>query len=147
MFVLALAREMDEYAILEADSAWPTSILVGLHTRFHRLAPELRQLLQYAAVIGPSFSLDILQSIWSNSAACTPYLLELEQAGWCQALPETHPAIYRFSHTLVWQVVYTSLSPSDCQQLHATIGYALEAQYPAPDISAAASMAYHYEQA
>ncbi len=147
LFVLTLAREMDQHVTAEADFAWPSSVLEGLRLQLYRLPQEYVQLLQHAAVIGPSFSLDILQSVWPNTDDCSSHLLELEQVGWCQAQPGSHVDSYRFSHTLIWEVVYASLPRSGCQQLHAAIGHALEARHPASDISAAIRMAYHYEQA
>src|SRR5439155_218939 len=112
-----LARDRGEW-LCTADAAAvdvPTSIQGILLARVDRLPAAARQLLQEAAVLGPSFEPRVLREVASDRAGCEATLELLSEAGLVEEAPlqpDQGPGVerlFRFGQTLVPEVVYQNL--------------------------------------
>jgi adenylate cyclase len=124
-----LVREGDHWmctATCEAVDVPPT--LHGLLlSRVDRLPAEARRLLQEAAVLGAVFEELLLRDIATDGGAADGALDHLVEADLIQAAgPGREGARYRFTHTLVHEVVYQNLLLARRTELHERAGRALE---------------------
>jgi adenylate cyclase len=124
-----LVREGDRWictAVCEGVDVPPT--LHGLLlSRVDRLPAEARRLLQEAAVLGAVFEEALLRDIATDGGAADGALDHLVEADLIQAAgPGREGARYRFTHTLVHEVVYQNLLLARRTELHERVGRALE---------------------
>ncbi len=129
-----LARARGEW-LCTADAAAvdvPTSIQGILLARVDRLPATARQLLQEAAVLGPSFEPRVLREVASDRAGCEATLELLSEAGLVEEAPlqpDQGPGVerlFRFDQTLVQEVVYQNLLVRRRTELHGRAGEVLE---------------------
>ena len=94
----------------------PASLEALLASRFDRLGPDERQLLQRAAVVGREFGPSIVSSLCPTElrASIDALLERALQAGFIEA----STAGFRFHHVLMRDVVYATLPKSDRADLH-----------------------------
>lgn len=108
----------------EGLEALPASIEAVITSRIDELAPPDRTLLRYAAVIGPSFSLHLLNRILPGDA------LDIGGTTICSRLSEfidtEPPGSFRFRHALFRDVAYESLPYRRRRDLHQRVGEELE---------------------
>ena len=107
----------------------PETIHGVLLARMNRLAPDVRRVLQTAAVLGREFSLTLLTAVAGVGADVEGHLRELQRLEFIHAQPAAKEAAYRFKHALTHDVAYASLLPSDRAGIHAMAGRALEGLY------------------
>jgi predicted ATPase/class 3 adenylate cyclase len=100
-------------------------------TRFDRLPPVQRRVLQTAAVIGYQFSADVLGRVLEPMAE-----VEISSAlEWLQEREFIRPeagsfgAEFIFKHVLVSDAVYSTLLQRDRRELHSRVGEAIETLY------------------
>ena len=129
-----LARARGEW-LCTADAAAvdvPTSIQGILLARVDRLPAAARQLLQEAAVLGPSFEPRVLREVASDRAGCEATLELLSEAGLVEEAPLQPDQgagverLFRFDQTLVQEVVYQNLLVRRRTELHGRAGEVLE---------------------
>jgi len=106
----------------------PPTLQAMLLARIDRLAPSLRRLAQEAAVIGPRFDAKLLAAVAHDPASIETRLDQLCRA---EIVEETGAAAagaagYRFTQTLLHDVVYHNLLLERRKELHARIGAAME---------------------
>jgi tetratricopeptide (TPR) repeat protein len=108
----------------------PATVQAVLAARIDRLPPEVKYLLQTAAVIGHDVPLDLLQPIAESSEeALQRSLAQLQGA---ELLYETRlfpEREYTFKHALTHEVAYGSLLPERRRTLHRRILEVLEGMY------------------
>ena len=112
----------------------PPTLQGLLLSRVDRLPIGLRRLLQEAAVLGPVFDPELLRLICSEPRAFESSLERLCDADFLVqvspasgSLPfESDEQQYRFTHTLVQEVVYQNLLVRQRTDLHGKAGQALE---------------------
>ncbi|MFQ5807143.1 MAG: adenylate/guanylate cyclase domain-containing protein [Phycisphaerae bacterium] len=112
----------------------PPTIQGLLLSRVDRLPPRARRLLQEAAVLGPMFDLKLLRMVCSEPNACESLLDLLQDAELLAEAPRvagtpssaTAARQYRFTQTLVQEVVYQNLLVRRRTELHGHAGSALE---------------------
>jgi predicted ATPase/class 3 adenylate cyclase len=141
LFVEEIVRGFVEVGVLRRDGAeWratgneaaadiPASVQALLLARLDRLPREVRTLVQEAAVIGPRFEADLLGAIASGPAGvdtgldilCDAEMIE-EVAG-AKSMPSR---AYRFTQTLLHDVIYQNLLLQRRTDMHGRIGAALE---------------------
>jgi ABC-type transport system substrate-binding protein/class 3 adenylate cyclase len=141
----ALRRENGRFRLV-GDVSVPAAVQGALQARLDRLAPEARELITTAAVIGHSFGLPLLEHLLPR-ARLLPTLSELqflqlvveERSG---AAPE-----YRFRHGLVQEVAYGTLVDSRRRELHRAVGEALETIHRDSPEEVWGLLAHHFAEA
>jgi DNA-binding CsgD family transcriptional regulator len=129
-----------------AELASPRSVRDVVSERLRRLPEGTTDLLELAAIAGPSFELATLRRA---AALDEPELLraieELERGGMLEELPGRSLA-YRFSHELVRRAIEDRLTGSRRAELHLRVGRALEGT-DGDDQRLLASLAHHFTAA
>ena len=126
----------------------PESVKVVIGRRLAHLGAVTSKTLGTAALIGRSFTLDLLgASTGVGTDSLLDCLDEAERAGFVTATLENPSARFRFSHELTRQVVLTRLSVARRQRLHLEIVKAIERTYPDEIEDHANDLAYHLLQA
>ena len=111
-----------ELALAPADAAGlPETVESLLTSRIDTLHPPDRLLLRHAAVIGPSFGLDLLEETLTDGAGDPERWSRLADfVAW------DGPSHLRFRHDLVHAAAYDGLSFARRREIHALVGAALE---------------------
>lgn len=144
-FVEEIVRDLAERAVLHgargafvstadaADVTVPATVQATLGARIDRLHPRAKRTLQAAAVIGATFSRDLLVTLGVDPVL--EDLMDVELID--QIRPAPKPA-YVFHHPLIRMVAYDSQLKSDRAALHRRLATAIEADDTAsPDANAA----------
>ncbi|AYG65655.1 MULTISPECIES: adenylate/guanylate cyclase domain-containing protein [unclassified Rhizobium] len=126
-----------EVAAEDTDVDIPVNLQALLLARVDRLPQEIRRLAQEAAVIGPKFDTALLRTIATDPAAIDAALDYLCDANIVEELRGPDAGVspaYRFSQSLLHDVIYHNLLLQRRTELHLRIGRVLERQYgSAPD--------------
>jgi len=134
---------IDGKAVLaRVDIEIPDTVQGTILARTDRLSAPARSLLQHAAVIGLSFSTDLLQRVMEGGHL-EPLLDELSRT---QLLLRQGPDRWTFAHSLIQEVIYDTLLISYRRELHRTVAEALEAMATSDD-SSLELLAEHYARA
>lgn len=113
--------------------------------RFDRLSQSLRRTLQKAAVLGSSFSLELLQRL--NGANPETIATQIRTLQAHQFLVTSHSGLnesYTFRHALIQEVVYRTLLKRDRQMLHGEVAQAIERGAFWLSYERTEALAYHY---
>ncbi|MEZ4867419.1 MAG: AAA family ATPase [Caldilineaceae bacterium] len=123
----------------------PPQIQAVIEARLSRLSAPARRLAELAATIGRSFSYDLLvQASGDGEDTLVDALDELWQR---RIICENGAYAYQFSHELIRQVTYNTLSTIRCRQLHRQVATALYDLNPNNLTAVNAQIAYHYDNA
>jgi class 3 adenylate cyclase/tetratricopeptide (TPR) repeat protein len=123
----------------------PSTVQAIVRARLDRLPPEQRALLRLASVIGPQFTLELLEVLSSDSPPeatelATDPVEQLEPASPVRLLgmlhelesqdmvhrDDTQPTSYRFKHAITREVVYESLPVRSRKHHHARLAHEME---------------------
>ncbi|MEW6297256.1 MAG: BREX system ATP-binding domain-containing protein [Thermodesulfobacteriota bacterium] len=108
----------------------PLRVREAIGHRLRALSEQCRRLLTIAAVIGREFSLIVLEAAASfGSAALESNILEVVDEAVAARLMTPVPnsaGLYMFSHALIHETLYESLSAAQRIRLHGQVGSALE---------------------
>jgi len=118
----------------------PATVRATLLERLRPLDEHERRVVTQAAVIGRTFSLDLLATTLGSDAPSV--LPALRRARDFQLVEEVRPALFRFRHGLTRDAIYGDFLGAELRPRHRTIAVALEAA-PAEDRSLEA-LAYHW---
>jgi predicted ATPase len=148
LFVTESVRVMlagpDEYNGEPAATVLPAKIHAVISQRLARLSPPARELANLAAVIGRSFTLPVLAHAYgADEDLLVQGLDELWQR---RIVREQAAESYDFSHDLIRETAYSSISLARRRLLHRRVAEALE-QTAGRERLLAAQIAWHYEQA
>jgi predicted ATPase/class 3 adenylate cyclase/uncharacterized protein HemY len=115
--------------------------------RLDRLPDIPRRVLQRAAVLGPTFSVDLLRQIRGASAhTMAAQMSTLEARQFLLPLPFGSVQGYSFRHALIQEVVYDTLLKRDRQRIHEQAALAIEqGEFWLPQEQDEA-LAYHYAE-
>lgn len=128
-----------------APQALPPKVHAVIESRLARLSPSARSLVDVAAVIGRSFTIQGL-TLTSEQHEDT-LTLGLDEL-WQNKIVRTQDAdAYNFSHDKLREVAYGALSPAWRRLLHQRVARALEVIYNDNLDQISGQLAYHYEQA
>lgn len=120
--------------------------LMGI--RLSRLSSETRTVLASAAIIGASFSFDLLQAICELAPdRLLDHLEQAEHIGILTSALENREARFHFLHELIRQSVLGELSAPRRQQLHLAAADAIEKIFPNAVDHHAIDLAHHLWQA
>jgi predicted ATPase/DNA-binding winged helix-turn-helix (wHTH) protein len=130
----------------------PPSVRLIVGRRLARLSDLTQKMLATAAVIGRSFSLEILQaSSDADADSILSCVEEAEKAGLVFSIAENSKARFEFSHELTRQAVLAGLSAARRQRLHLEVAEAIErtcstaeSKYGGSLDDHVAELAYHY---
>ncbi|WP_160175174.1 ATP-binding protein [Ruegeria halocynthiae] len=127
-----------------SDSGLPITMRSLLTARIERLAPEDRELLQAAAVIGRRFDPGLLSQLIENAKDAGAALQRLQTQD--VLYREVNSSDYVFKHVLLRDSVYESLVSSRRSELHLAIADALAFRNANRLQEVAETLAYHYGQ-
>ncbi|KOF18239.1 adenylate cyclase [Ensifer adhaerens] len=135
----------------EATVDIPVTIEAMLLGRIDRLQPQSRRLLHYAAVIGPRFDVDLLRIVAGDETTidaaldllCDTEIIEETRDGRLQGVQT-----YRFTQTLLQEVVYNNLLLRRRAEIHAVVAESLERRYGAQTtrLEEMALLGHHFSQ-
>jgi class 3 adenylate cyclase/tetratricopeptide (TPR) repeat protein len=121
----------------------PTTLAGLLLERVDRLAHEQRALLQFASVIGRTFSPELLAEVSAQGDKVAERLRELERQDLlCPAAGNR----YVFRHVLVQEAVYDSMLTVERERLHGLVGRTIEGLYAGRLAEVADELAYHFSR-
>lgn len=126
----------------------PQSLRLVIGRRLARLSDEARKLLASAAVIGRSFSFDLLEaSIGMDADSLLDCVEEAEKSGLVYSTLGYPEASFQFSHELIRQAVLSDLSAPRRQRLHLNVVNGIERIHANTLEDRAADLAHHLWQA
>jgi len=109
----------------------PDTVQAVIASRLDRLEPEVREVLQTAAVIGRSFQVPVLEHLWGRDPMLVMlYLADLEEHGYIREAKRDPEWEFSFCHPLLHEVAYANLLKTARRSLHRRTGKAIEALYP-----------------
>lgn len=134
---------VDGNAVLaKVEAEIPDTVQGAILARVDRLGTAERSLLQQAAVIGQSFSTDLIQTLVGDEDLGPA----LEELGRAQLLVAQGPGQWTFKHGLIQEVVYETLLMRQRRELHGKVAEGLEAR-AGEDPELLELLAEHYAQA
>ena len=150
LFLEELTRVAVEQGDGPAARQTPETIQGVLLARIDRLSETPKQLLQTAAVLGPTFSSRQLRAVWEGpdgQETVDGALAELVRLDFLVSRPDAEADVYAFRHGLTQEVTYATLLTPRRQALHAAAGRALEELARAGGEDLADRLAFHYARA
>jgi ABC-type transport system substrate-binding protein len=135
-----------EMAVTEDELAIPALVQGALQARLDRLEPPTREVLSFAAVIGRTFGLPLLEKLVPREQL-QPALTELQRLDLIVEVRRRPNPEYRFRHGLVQEVAYASLVETTRKKLHKRVGEALEEIYRESPEESYALLARHFSEA
>jgi len=121
----------------------PADVRSVLVARLDQLTPEVKQVVQTAAVLGREFEVRVLKHMLPSSAQLREQLAEAEARGIWYSLGEHH---YIFRHALLCDAAYDMQLLTRRRELHALASRALEAVYASDLGPHYSELAYHAEK-
>ena len=108
--------------------ALPQTVQAVIAARMDKLEPDVREVLQVAAVIGRNFQVQVLGELTGLSELMlTLYLAELEEHEYIREATRDPVLEYTFHQSLVQEVAYNSLLKARRRELHRRAGEVIEA--------------------
>lgn len=140
------AREEGQGGITD-DLTVPSNVRDVIRHRLNRLDEESRYIVTMASVIGRQFRSTTLQQVYDGDQENLLGVLDrLLLRDWIIEPPGVNPGTYDFSHGLVREAVYQTLSAERRQGLHRRVGLALEDAVSESD-ELAGILAHHFLKA
>ncbi|HEX6901156.1 MAG TPA: protein kinase [Thermoanaerobaculia bacterium] len=125
----------------------PDRLRDSLTARLDRLG-RAREVAQLAAVIGRSFSFELLAAVSSlDRAALRKELDRLVRAELLSRRGTGDRGVYLFKHALLQDTACELLLPRDLERLHLEVAEALESRFPETVAGQPERLAHHYTQA
>jgi len=125
----------------------PAGVRDVIARRIGHLSDVGARALALGAVLGPEFSLDVLNAIDEDGSEELLDAIDDAIAAGLLLSVSGAPARYRFSHDLVRETLYDDLSPGRRARLHREIADVLEQHYSAEPEPHLAELAFHYYEA
>ena len=157
LFVVEMLKHLDETGALPLRPEWhgpitladvglPDGIRQLIGRRLERLGPTTRRLLTIGAVMGREFRLSDIEALVDVGEDAV--LDAMDEALTASIVTEEAgaPGSFSFTHTLIREALYTSITAARRVRLHHRIASALEQQV-SPFESRVAELAYHFGQA
>lgn len=127
-----------------SQSPLPRDVHALLVARLDRLAQQVKQVVQTAAILGREFEIQLLSRMLQDDPELPQKVTSAEQAAIWMAVSELR---YLFKHGLMLEAAYRMQVHTQRQALHALAAQALESLYAADLSTHYSELAYHYEQA
>jgi len=143
-----LHRDHDRWEIepgLDLDNLpLPSSLDTLIRSRIDALPPELRQIVEYGAVLGTPFEARLLESI-PGLVNVQANLSRLESR--LIVKPATEAGRWQFNHSLIETIAYNTMLKAQRRIFHRLVGEAMEARWSGAETEHAEDLAYHFIQA
>lgn len=155
-FVEQILRYLQEEALLEqGEGGWqvrgvigqsllPADVRAVLVARLDRLAQDVREIVQTAAILGLEFEVRLLSRMLSDDDELPRLVMAAERSAIWVALSELR---YLFKHALLRDAAYRMQVRARRQELHALAAACLENLYAADLKPHYGELAYHTERA
>jgi DNA-binding SARP family transcriptional activator len=114
-----------------------------ISSRLAQLSGPARRMVEVAATIGRSFSVEVLAAA---DGSTQDDLVDALDEAWRRQVIREQPSGYDFSHDRIREVAYDMVPPARRRSLHRAVAAALEAREPGPG-SVSSLIAAHYEAA
>jgi DNA-binding winged helix-turn-helix (wHTH) protein/tetratricopeptide (TPR) repeat protein len=125
----------------------PRNVRLVVGRRLGRLGDATRKILAVAAVIGRSFTFELLEAASSTKAdVLLDCLDEARRVGLVRSSTQHPEARFEFSHELIRQAILTELSVARHQRLHLAVAETIERVYSNTLEDHYAELAHHYAQ-
>jgi tetratricopeptide (TPR) repeat protein len=125
----------------------PASVRLLVSRRFEGLSDQTRKLLTTAAVIGRSFSFELLRrSSGTEGDSILDSLEEAEKAGLIFSVAELPNADFEFRHDLTRHAVLAEMSNGRRQRLHLKVAESMEGIYQTTIEDHLSELAHHYSR-
>ena len=151
LFVEEIVRHLGEAGVRSGTASaselrrlgLPETVKEMIGRRLTQLSPQTVEWLRVAAIIGRDFDPALVEQLLGLDEE--EFLTALEEALASGIVLEraSEPGRYSFSHALVREAVYESMSAQRRQRLHARVGEALERSERAP----VSALAHHFTRA
>ncbi len=125
----------------------PESIQGILAARLDALHPDLKHLIQLAAVIGGEFSYELLEPLTESPENLTDLLEEMVTEGILERDFSDDRRQYQFRQPLMQEVAYHSLLRRDRRHFHQVVGKTIETLYPKNLQANFGMLAHHFYEA
>jgi len=153
LFLAEVTRLLEDWpgAVGSVPSFDPQRVPAGVRevigSRLNRLSAQCNHALGNAAVIGRQFDYALLTALLETLTEdqCLAVLDEAIGASLIEALPE--PAVYRFTHMLIRDVLYEEMPAPRRMRLHQQIGTTIEEQHRHDLRPWLSVLAYHFHAA
>ncbi len=130
------------------DLVVPESVRLVVGRRLERISEEARQALTTAAVVGPKFSLSVVEGADPvDPERLIDAMEEAEAAQLIRSEPAQRDATYRFTHELIRQTLLDTISVPRRQRRHVRIAAAFQSAFQARIEDHASDVAYHLYEA
>lgn len=123
----------------------PDSLNALLTARIDRLPTEVRSTLQYASVIGRSFSRRVLSEVLSVNGNLQDHLSMLQKYELIRETARTPEIEYSFNHELTRDATYRTVLHRQRRRFHRQVGQVLETMYSGHLEEQAGRLGYHFE--
>jgi predicted ATPase len=125
----------------------PASVRLLVSRRFERLSDQTRKVLTTAAVIGRSFSFEVLRrSTGTEGDSILDSLEEAEKAGLIFSVAEMPNTDFEFRHDLTRHAVLAEISLGRRQRLHLKVAESMEGIYKTTIEDHLSELAHHYSR-
>ena len=129
------------------DEALPESVEAVVATRIDRLAPGDRALLRYAAVLGATFSADLVTEVLAHDPEASSDSEAWDRLGeFVERDPDVAGA-FRFRHALIRDGAYEGLSYKRRRELHGRVADVIERREAYTADESAELLSLHYSRA
>jgi tetratricopeptide (TPR) repeat protein len=122
----------------------PASLDTLIRSRIDALPPELKQVVEYGAIVGSPFETRLLESIrgLSNIQA---NLSRLDSRLIVQ--PAAEAGRWQFNHSLIETIAYSAMLKAQRRRMHRQVGEAIETRWSGTETEHAEELAYHFTRA
>jgi predicted ATPase/DNA-binding winged helix-turn-helix (wHTH) protein len=125
----------------------PSNVRLVVGRRLGRIGDGAGKIVATAAVIGRSFTFELLEaSTRVEAETLLDCLDEAEAVGLIRSTTEYAEPRLEFSHELIRQAILSQLSVMRCRRLHLEVAVAIERMHPHTLNEHYAELAYHYTQ-
>lgn len=145
LFVIETMRsQLNGAASLDAPLTLPPKVHGVIRARLGQLSPASRELAGLAAVIGRSFSADLLTA--ASDQKEDTVVAGLDELWQRRIVRVQGTSNYEFSHERLCEVAYGEVPPARRRLLHRRVAGALEGLHPNAFGALSVQLAHHYEQ-
>lgn len=127
-----------------SDVQVPGTVQELMMERVDRLRAVVRDVLQWAAVVGRTFSVKILEAVSGREGLLDEALSELSRRCFLVPLAAGAGGEYAFQHALAHETVYETILRRRRREMHLAVGSSIETVYAGRLHEHYASLAYHF---